>query len=168
MSAKPFGLAVKAIIRNGQGEILLLRRSARSEHFAGTWEFPGGKVDAGEPFDTALLRETAEETGLTISLDKVTGATHYEMPAIRLAVLFIEATAISGEVCLSDEHDECCWVPLAELGDLDMSEQLHEFVAAYLQRVGRPRVRSVRRHVRMHGESAGGSDQEINHGPEAG
>ena len=133
MSTKPFGLAVKAIIDDGGGQILVLRRSALSKHFAGTWELPGGKVDAGEPFDTALLREVVEETGLTITLGKVAGAAHYEMPAVRLAVLFIEARLVSGQVQISDEHDEYRWVPLAKLVDLDMSEQLHEFIQGYVR-----------------------------------
>ncbi len=132
-----WGIAVKAIVRDAQGRILLLRRSARSKHFAGTWEFPGGKVDAGEPFDAALLREVDEETGLTIALEKVAGATHYEMPAIRLAVLFLEARLEAGEVRLSSEHDAYRWVAVSELAGLNMSEQLHEFIAGYLQRIGR-------------------------------
>jgi len=137
---KPYGLGVKAIINDSHGQILLLRRSAQSKRFAGTWEFPGGKVDAGEAFDAALLREVAEETGLTIALDKVAGATHYEMPEIRLAVLFIEARLEAGEVRLSDEHDDYCLVPPGELAHLDMSEQLHEFIVDYLQRGGRQGV----------------------------
>ncbi len=136
MQDKPFGLAVKAIIGAG-GQILLLQRSASSKRFAGTWEFPGGKVDAGEAFDAALLREVSEETGLTISLEKVAGATHYEMPAIRLAVLFVEARLVSGEVQLSDEHDDYRWVAVRDLATLDMSEQLHEFVQDYVNRTDR-------------------------------
>lgn len=132
MNDKRWGLAVKAIVTDDNRQVLVLQRSAHSARFAGTWEFPGGKVDAGEDFDAALLREVAEETGLIIALEKVAGATHYEMPAIRLAVLFVEARLVSGQVRLSNEHDDYRWVPLTDLTRLDMSEQLHEFVQDYV------------------------------------
>lgn len=134
MSEKPHGLAVKAIIDHGDGRILMLRRSGSSRLFAGTWEPPGGKVDAGEPYDAALLREVREETGLAIRLDTVAGASHYETPELRLAVLFMNARLVSGQVRLSDEHDEFRWVPLPDLPQLDMSEQLREFMKTYVKR----------------------------------
>lgn len=132
--ARPFGFGVKAFITNPCGEFLFLKRSALSKHFAGTWELPGGKVDAGEAFDTALVREVAEETGLTIELDRVVGATQYEMPQIKLAVLFMEARMLSGDVRLSDEHDDYRWVPLDEITRLDLSDQLKAFLIEYSTR----------------------------------
>jgi len=133
MQEKPYGLAVKAIIDDGDGRILMLRRSGSSRLFAGTWEPPGGKVDAGEPYDAALLREVREETGLAIRLDTVAGASHYEMPELRLAVLFMNARLVSGQVRLSDEHDEFRWVPLPDLPQLDMSGQLRDFIVTYVK-----------------------------------
>lgn len=132
MAARPFGFAVKAFVINPHGEFLFLKRSALSKHFAGTWELPGGKVDAGEAFDTALIREVSEETGLTISLDRVVGATHYELPQIKLAVLFLEGRINSGEVQLSDEHDDYRWVRSNEILGLDLSPQLKQFLSSYV------------------------------------
>ncbi|WP_354700704.1 MutT/NUDIX hydrolase [Paraconexibacter sp. AEG42_29] len=48
------------VVRDGR--VLLGRR--RGAHGAGTWSFPGGKVDAGEAPATAVARELEEETGL--------------------------------------------------------------------------------------------------------
>ncbi len=59
MSNKPFKLAVKAFVYDGQGRCLLIRRSKASRFFGGQWDFPGGKVDPGETFAEALLREAA-------------------------------------------------------------------------------------------------------------
>ena len=53
------------------GEILLSRRLSNAAHFAGTWEFPGGKVEEGETPAAAAVREAREEVGLTV---EVTGA----------------------------------------------------------------------------------------------
>ena len=70
MSAKPFALAVKALVADKQGRLLAIRRSAASSQFGGNWDLPGGKVDPGESFDVALVREVAEETGLNYRSDR--------------------------------------------------------------------------------------------------
>jgi len=54
------------VIRNSSGEILLGKRHADS-HQGGLWEFPGGKVEAEESVQQALLRELREELGIEIS-----------------------------------------------------------------------------------------------------
>jgi mutator protein MutT len=59
---------VDAIVRNGNGEILLIRRSD-----SGTWDLPGGAVEPGETPSAALLREVREETGLEVSIVRVAG-----------------------------------------------------------------------------------------------
>jgi len=55
------------------------------------------------------------------------------MPELRLAVLFMNARLVSGQVRLSDEHDEFRWVPLPDLPQLDMSGQLRDFIVTYVK-----------------------------------
>ena len=134
MSTKPFGLAVKALVADDQDRVLLIRRSLDSKSFKHQWDLPGGKVDPGETFDTALLREVQEETGLAVSIQGVAGAAEYEMPQFRVVFLFLETRCTGGEIQLSSEHDAFTWVPRREMTNLDISGQLQAFLNDYCRR----------------------------------
>ena len=58
------------VIKNRQGQILVSRRS-QSQHMGGFWEFPGGKVEAGESVQQALSRELHEELDITLDTDSL-------------------------------------------------------------------------------------------------
>ena len=131
MPEKPFVLSVKVVILDNNGRCLLLKRSMSSKGNPGKWDFPGGKVDAGERFDQALIREVAEETGLTISLDRVLGATESELPAVKVVYLFMEGHLKSGQVQLSSEHDDFVWVERRELVTMDFAGQFNTIIKAY-------------------------------------
>lgn len=136
MSTKPFALSIKVVIHDDDaGRCLLLKRSPNSKGSPGKWEFPGGKVESGENFDAALLREVAEETGLTISLQHVVGSAEYELPSRKVAYLILDARVESGQVRLSSEHDDYAWVAPEELATMDLVEQFHPFAQAYSARV---------------------------------
>ena len=53
------------VLIDSKGSVLLTRR-LKGTHLAGYWEFPGGKVEAGESVQTALARELEEELGTRI------------------------------------------------------------------------------------------------------
>lgn len=131
MPAKPFALSVKVVIHDDDGRCLLLKRSAASAHNAGKWDLPGGKVDTGESFDVALLREVVEETGLTVELETVLGAASSDAPAKVVVYVIMGGRLVAGDVRLSDEHEASIWVPRAELGTVDVCEQFREFARAY-------------------------------------
>ncbi len=131
---KPYSMAVKAVILDGSGRCLLLRRSADSRNFPGRWEWPGGKVDPGEDFVSALVRETREETGLEIEITGLAGATTFEMPKVKVVLLSMEARPAGGEVRLSSEHDAWEWVPLKELSHRPQPNAIQSFVLAYAHR----------------------------------
>ena len=135
MSAKPFGLSVSVLINDGEGRLLLLKRSMKSRFWAGQWETPGGKIDAGESFDQALVRETKEETGLTISLDCVAGVSEFELPHTRVVLLFMTAHVVSGEVRLSEEHEEYAWLFMEEFAQKDLTVGLRKALNAFGDRM---------------------------------
>ncbi|MBL9132693.1 MAG: NUDIX domain-containing protein, partial [Verrucomicrobiaceae bacterium] len=140
MKTRPYFLSAKVVIRNGRGQVLVLRRAAASRHHAGLWEFPGGKADAGESFDAALLREVAEETGVDIVLEHVAGAGSSELDGKTITYLFMEARLVAGEVRLSDEHEEFRWVGLDELLALELCPQFRAFAEEHARSRGFSRV----------------------------
>ena len=54
-----------AVLFDRRGRILIAQRPA-GKHLAGSWEFPGGKIEPGETRTAALARELKEELGVTI------------------------------------------------------------------------------------------------------
>lgn len=71
-------LAAAAALVDADGRVLVCRRPEGKE-LAGLWEFPGGKVEAGERPETALIRELREELAIDVSescLAPLTFASH--------------------------------------------------------------------------------------------
>jgi 8-oxo-dGTP diphosphatase len=132
--SKPFRLAVKAILFDEQGRCLLLRRSKVCGHFVGKWEWPGGKLDEGEDFASAVVRETREETGLEVEVIGLGGSTIFEMPAAHIVLLCMEVKSLGGQIKISEEHDEFAWAPLDELGKWELTDHARAFMLEYAQR----------------------------------
>jgi len=108
---------VAAIIHSADGRILCAQRGSTKRE-AGYWEFPGGKVDAGETAQAALVREILEELNCTITVEKHFHTHWYppEAPVIALACYFATITAGTPTPL---EHQALCWMTPADLHTLD-------------------------------------------------
>ena len=126
-----FKLSVYVFVEDAQHRILLLQRSAGAKHFPSQWDLPGGKVDPGEAFDQALIREVTEETGLVVALTGLAGATQYEVDGQPIVALCMEARHIGGEVQLSEEHQSFAWMSWEAVSKKKLSENLRPFVQKY-------------------------------------
>lgn len=131
-------LAVRAFLKNENGEVLLLQRSLRSATNAGRWELPGGKVDAGERFDDALHREILEETGLEIALGGPLGCVEQHIPKVRAIHLIMEGMVIGGALHVSDEHITYAWVTPARFADFELADWFEAFVERNGSMIGEP------------------------------
>ena len=101
---------------DGAGVRVLATQRAKPPSLAGLWEFPGGKVEAGETEVGALVRECHEELGLVLEVGMRVGedvATADGAMTLRV----YEATVTSGELCLT-EHSASRWLTAAELDDV--------------------------------------------------
>jgi mutator protein MutT len=89
---------------------LLLRYSA------GHWDFPKGKIEAGETKEEAALRELKEETNLTAQIDdnfeeSLQYIFSYNRELTQKTVYFFTGQATSTEITLSHEHTDFTWLP---------------------------------------------------------
>lgn len=101
------------IIRNRQGEIFITRRAADA-HMANKWEFPGGKVEAGESPEQALVRELAEETGINVTSATLFESLEYQFPDRHITLWFFLVENWEGEPW-GKEGQPGRWVAQGEL-----------------------------------------------------
>jgi 8-oxo-dGTP diphosphatase len=90
-------VVVAAAVVVEEGRVLLTQRKAGT-HLAGAWEFPGGKVEAGEDPREALRRELVEELGIAARVGDVVEVTFHRYDDADKAVLllFYEAAREAG------------------------------------------------------------------------
>jgi len=107
---------VLAYIERG-GCVLLARRPA-GVHQAGRWEFPGGKLEAGEEMADALRRECREELGIAIAVGEQLAHARYRYPDRGVALYLFRCTLLAGDPrpC---QAAEVRWAPIAELPHVD-------------------------------------------------
>ncbi len=84
------------IIRNPQGEIFITRR-AGDAHMANMLEFPGGKIEADETPEQALVRELHEETGITATRYSQFETLAYQFPDRHITLWFYLVEGWEGE-----------------------------------------------------------------------
>ena len=108
-------LVVAAVVLR-QGKVLICRRPL-GKHHGGLWEFPGGKVEAGESNTTALSRELDEELGITsavvdpVPIGKVTEGE---------LCLHFHIVDLDGEP-EAKEHSDIAWVETSDLLRLELA-----------------------------------------------
>jgi 8-oxo-dGTP diphosphatase len=97
-------------------KMLAARRTA-PEQFAGMWEFPGGKVEAGESCEEGLHRELREELGVEVLLGaEISGPGPQGWPLNdRAAMRVWLAEVTEGVPAPLEDHDELRWVALDPL-----------------------------------------------------
>lgn len=110
-----------------EDQILLVRRGRGPAQ--GEWSVPGGRVEAGETLAEAVVRELAEETGLTGVCDSLAGWVERVGDGFHYVILDFHVTIIDGsDPVAGDDAAEVAWVPLYELSDLKLTEGLAEFL----------------------------------------
>lgn len=103
--------------------------------FKGQWEFPGGKIEAGESSQTALIREIKEELAADIAVGPLIDTIEYDYPAFHLSMDCFWCVVTSGTIKLLEAQD-ARWLNKNELASvqwLPADVSLIEKVSAVLQ-----------------------------------
>ena len=106
---------VAAVIHDG-GRILATQRGYGE--FKDKWEFPGGKMEAGESREEALRREIREELDTEINIGKLLCTVEYDYLAFHLTMHCYLCSVVSGTLVLK-EHESARWLPAEALESVD-------------------------------------------------
>ena len=102
---------VAAVIKskNEKGESIILATQRGYGEFSGDWEFPGGKIEAGETSEEALKREIMEELDTEISVGELIETIEYDYPSFHLSMDCFWCELVSGDLVLR-EHQAAKWL----------------------------------------------------------
>ena len=106
---------VAAVIEDG-GRIFATQRGYGE--FKDMWEFPGGKMEAGESREEALRREIREELDTEIAVGKLLCTVEYDYPAFHLTMHCYLCSVVSGTLVLK-EHESARWLSADGLESVD-------------------------------------------------
>lgn len=104
-----------AVVDDGQGRILISQRPGHV-HQGSLWEFPGGKLEAGETAETGLKRELHEELGITVQAARPLIRVYHAYPDKPVLLDVWRVTRYSGEPA-GLEGQPIDWVAVDELGN---------------------------------------------------
>jgi mutator protein MutT len=111
---------VTAGIMEENGLVLIARRKP-GKHMGGKWEFPGGKIEAGESPEESLARELHEELDVRARIGRLLCSASYEGDGISLELLVYRVEGFDGTPTLR-EHEEFRWVSPRDLRSYDLAD----------------------------------------------
>jgi 8-oxo-dGTP diphosphatase len=126
---------VGAVIRDAAGRLLLVKRG--HEPGAGLWSLPGGRIEPGETDHQAVVREIAEETGLTVTCAGLLGsATLPGLAGATIEVRDYRAVITGGELRAGDDAAGARFLDQPELASLPLTAGLLELLNAWERPAG--------------------------------
>lgn len=121
---------VGALVYDEQHRLLVIQRA--NEPGRGLWSLPGGRVEPGEDDPTAVAREVAEETGLTVEVGELVGEVERDGPNGQLYVIRdYQAEQVGGELTPGDDASDVRFVNRDEFDALPTTVLLASTLAQW-------------------------------------
>lgn len=105
------GIAAAVVVN--EGRVLMVRRRVSEGQLS--WQFPAGAVEAGEAREDAAVRETREETGLTVAAVKLLGERVHPKTGRLMSYTACEVLEGTAHVADTEELAELAWVTHGEI-----------------------------------------------------
>ena len=125
-------IKVVAAIIEKDGKIFATQRGYGN--YKDWWEFPGGKIEAGESPQEALRREISEELDTEIAVGQLLTSVEYDYPEFHMSMDCFICTIVSGQLTLL-EHEAARWLGAGELwqvrwlpSDIKVIEELEKYL----------------------------------------
>ncbi|MFE7233950.1 NUDIX hydrolase [Streptomyces sp. NPDC057596] len=107
------GISAAIIVRDDR--VLMVRRAVKEGELM--WQFPAGAIEAGESAEDAAVRETLEETGLTVKAVRLLGERVHPKTGRAMSYTACEVLEGTARVADDEELDAVAWVAHGELAD---------------------------------------------------
>lgn len=127
---RPTWVPVVAALMRRQGKVLVGKRPEGAS-LAGTWEFPGGKIELGESPEVALARELKEELGIDAEIGSLKMVATHTYGRTGILFLFYDVKFWKGQIKMQ-QHPDLRWVTPKELGELELPEANTKFLKQIL------------------------------------
>lgn len=109
MTATPkHSVSVSGIVIRSDGRVLVIKRDD-----SGHWEAPGGVLELDESFEAGVQREVLEETGLAVTVERLTGV--YKNLTHGIVALVYRCRPAGGEPHATEEAREIRWMTIEEV-----------------------------------------------------
>ena len=105
-----------ALFNDKEGRYLITQRG-KSSTYPDWWEFPGGKIEALETPEQALVREVYEELGVQVKETSYLGAWVHDYPERRVSLAVYQIIRYEGLVRICEQQQDLRWVTRHELQD---------------------------------------------------
>jgi 8-oxo-dGTP diphosphatase len=127
-------VSVAGAVVDDRGRILAIRRSDN-----GHWEPPGGVLELDETIEDGLVREIAEETGLTVAPERLTGV--YKNMDRGIVALVFRCTIVTGTAASTSEAAALAWLTADQI-----AERMDEAYAVRMLDALRTEAPAIRAH----------------------
>jgi len=110
-SIRAHSVSVAGAVIDDSGHVLVIQRADN-----GHWELPGGVLELGETFEDGVVREVLEETGITVSVERLSGV--YKNLDQGIVALVYRCHPIDGETATTEESRDTRWIDPSVLNEI--------------------------------------------------